>query len=220
MALEDFDGYTEEDSGSSLDVTSDTITASTLTMNEEARVYTSKGVGHFGTTFEHLFKTNASLIDNNAKAGTWAVSNVVEDVNYWEDNSSQAMAVTWIDDAYVIYLNEYEAADSDGSNRDQSTDYFIIVERTGDTTCEARIYSDSDRTSLVDTVRVAVPSGRAYQYIFGVNSYVTGSGLDSSFTVEDLDLQEAAGGRIGNMIGQGGLIGSGGPIIGTGGLVG
>ncbi|MEA3367159.1 MAG: hypothetical protein U9R68_03480 [Planctomycetota bacterium] len=42
-----------------------------------------------------------------------------------------------------------------------ATKYYCTIERASDTSIELRIYSDSGRSTLVDTLRVSVAAGRA-----------------------------------------------------------
>lgn len=70
----------------------------------------------------------------------------------------------------------------------------MTIERTSTTAIECRIYSDAARTTLLDTLSIALPSGRTYRYVFATNSHNSGTVYQASYTVEDLDLDPSAGG--------------------------
>ena len=194
---EDFTTYTEQDPNDRLSITANTITVTGLTRNEDAYVYDDKGADHFGATFEHLLDTQcSSSTEPYAASVCWAVSNLVDDAQYWWANQSQAADVYWYNNPLEMIIVETEAQVSDTSvGLSADTRYYLAVERTGETALECRIYSDSARTTLVDTITVSLPSGRRYRYVFAVNSYNTGGGFGdraASGDVRNLDLQEGA----------------------------
>ena len=69
----------------------------------------------------------------------------------------------------------------------------MTADRDG-TSLDLRIYSNSARTTLVDTLSVTIASGRTYRYVFAVVSHDYNDNDTISFDVKDLDLKEAAGG--------------------------
>lgn len=195
--LEDFtDGWTELDPNTHIGVAANKLTVVGLARNEDAWIYVDKGASHFGTTFEHLF--DLKFISASAAwgvGGVWAVSNVINDVKYWVDNTSQALDFRMhrhSNGNHIFVLEETEAASVDEGIITQGTQYYPLVERTGDTTAESRIYDDSGRTSLVDTLNVSVTAGRSWRNLFGCVSYNTATGETVTFDFENLDLQEAA----------------------------
>ena len=67
------------------------------------------------------------------------------------------------------------------------------MERTTATNVQLRLYSDSARSTLVDTLDVTVSSSRTYQYIFGATSYNDGYSVYITYDVENLDLTGGGG---------------------------
>ena len=194
MAVEDFTGYTETDPNSDIVVTSGKVAVTTMSQAHDSYVYDDKGASHFGATWEHKFKLVTSAAGFSTYAGTWAISNVINDCKYWYDNSSQAFFCYMTDSpgptSYLI--RDAETGNEDVYTSSQPETRYWTVERTGETTLEARIYSDEARLTLLDTLAVTVTSGRKHRYVFPCVSWNSGSGGDWSFDVEDLDLQEAA----------------------------
>jgi len=193
---EDFTAYTELDPNSRFAIAASQIDADGLTRNEDAYVYADKGAGHFATPFEHDVAVTPQATDDTAVGVFWAVSNVVDDARYWYVNNSQAISA-WLyrsSSLYTIRLRQHEpSAETDSyGNYTHATPYYCTAERTADTTMVLRIYSDASRTTLLDTLAVGVPSGRAYRYVFGANSYNSGDADAISFDVANLDLHEGA----------------------------
>ena len=191
MAYEDFTTYVEADPGSDITVTANKLDVWEIPNNVDAWVYADKGAGHFGTTFEHDFKLKIEYDRYNRAGSVWGVSNVVEDAYYWSANNSQALYVLHVYDNR-IQLREAEATDSDIYTGSQDSTYYPTAERTGDTTAVLRIYSDEAQTDLLDTLAVAVPSGRSYRYMFAYASWNTGDAGYISHEIENLDLNEGA----------------------------
>lgn len=196
MALEDFTTYTEVDPDTCLTVTANKIAAVDLDGDFDTYVYADKGASHFGATFDHDFKFTTGAHSAQAWAIVWAVSNSVDDALNWYSDQDEAL-VCWLGvDADRIILWNMEDRSSDywdlGSDW-AGIPYYLSANRTSETTMSIRIYSDSGRTTLIDTISVSVTSGRRYRYVFGLNSRNAGTGgKNCTLDVEDLDLQEGA----------------------------
>lgn len=198
MAYEDYTDYTEVDPNNRFTVTTNKIEVAALQGNEDAWIYDDKGSSHFATTFEHDVKVRAiSGTAAYASVGCWAVTNTIEDIDYLRDNLSEALLVrvqvNSANDAWQLYLRECEAADTALYTAADKTDttWYLTSKRTADITFEHRIYSDSGRESLVDTLAVAVPSGRAYQHVMACVSLNDGQARSITGEIENLDLNEA-----------------------------
>ena|GEM_PF-6308124 len=199
--LEDFTGYTETDPGSDFTVTTNKIAVAALPGNIDAYVYDDKGAAHFGNTFTHYFKLTVASMDSNLYHGCWAVSNVIDDRDDWYGNDeacSVAMYATGGGFKPGMVSEEGSSVDWCASIRAFATPIYLTVERTANNAIQCRAYSDSGRTSLIDTMSSAIPTAggdRAYRYAFGVVSAHTSQANTATFDVEDLDLNEAAAGN-------------------------
>ena len=198
MALEDFTTYTEDDTPAVVTVTANKVAVASMAREDASWVYDDKGASHFGATFEHDFEFvggAAGLIEQ----GTWAVSNLITGgTSDWDVNNRQALGLVWRGNGDEGRLKGYEDNDEDetinGSLPDDSTRRYLTVERTSETSATCSVYSDSGRSTLVDSVTVAVTSGRRFQYVFALVPQNNATGRTSSWDVENLDLKEAAAG--------------------------
>jgi len=140
-----------------------------------------------GPDFRHNFEVTHQS-GTTGRAAVWALSNDLDDVKNWDDDDDQAVSVTLVGAASpTLVLTNHESGASDTSTGlTTQTKYYCTVERTADTTVECRIYSDSARTTLVDTLSVAIASGRTWRYLLGCNSYNDSSADAISFDVENL----------------------------------
>lgn len=195
MALEDFTTYSDV-VDTWLTINSNDIESANSGQNADAYVMDDKGADHFGASFEHTLATKN--LDTNAyrQTGCWAVSNTVDDAQYWFVNDSQAAVADW---RYAtdlrLRLRESEADDSDQSADalSNNTLYYLKVTRTSETSLQVEIYSDATRETLVDTLSITITDGRRYRYVAGFVNYNTGHFSANDIYVENLDLQEAAG---------------------------
>ncbi len=92
----------------------------------------------------------------------------------------------------IFRLENIEAGTLDQAGVSIGTQYYCTIERTSVTAIELRIYSDSGRTTLIDTLTQSIPSEVSYRYIYSAMSTNSGhSGRIITFDSENLDLQEA-----------------------------
>ena len=200
MAYEDFSAYTETDPNGHISKTSSRVTVTHMTIKEDACVYADKTANHFGATFKHDITATYvgySSDDYYAQASVWAVSNTVDDSYGWDGNNNQAIHAAFLAYDWILARNEESGTEDGYYHSPLSTDpYYCTAERTSETAFEFRIYSNSARTTLVDTLTLAVTNGRRYRYAFAANSHNTGEGEGGdniSFYTENFDLNEAAG---------------------------
>jgi hypothetical protein len=182
-------------------ITSNEITATDLSIGEDAYVYRDLGTGHF-SEFEHLFRTRLIGINSlsTVYATAWAVANVLDDGGDWYANASEALGCFWLWSAgapdYRFYLRDYEdgGADQDYvAGLAAGVDYYVTAERSGGAAF-AHVYSDAGRTTLIDSLAVAPPAARTYRYVLPIGSHNNGNASRRiSLMVADLDLQEVPG---------------------------
>lgn len=202
MATEDLTTYTEVDPGSDYTVTSTTIDVSGLKRNIDAYVYKDFGAAYFDGDFIHYYEMNAHGATNGIWYN-WGLANIVDDFNGIDSSSGDLLAVN----IYSIYpstvqLRECDAGtiyfDSGTINND--TLYYFTVERDESVgtygTLYCRIYSDEAKTTLVDTLTVALHSSKKdYQYFYAANSHNSGTTENfASGSSQNYDLNTASGG--------------------------
>jgi len=200
MAYEDFSTYTEVDPNNRITIggVGNVRIDHQAIRNEDAHVYDDKGSNHF-QNFEHLVDIRSDFNNGDSMGGVWAVSNTVDDMKYWIDNTKRALWLRFYDRTVSgderIYLDEQ--TESGGHTFDSynlaapNTWYYVVIERD-DTTLTCDIYSDSARSVWVDTLTVTCEgvSTAKYQYVFGCNTQNTGAAVLMNNDIENLDLQE------------------------------
>jgi len=195
MGTEDFTTYTEVDPNSHISVTSTTIDADVYE-NEEAYVYADKGADHFGAAFEHDIEVTPDDWSSYwSEMGFGILTNVVDGWKDLRNLSKQAVGIQLYGNpsAITFYIRDCEDGSNDsGGAVAEGTTRYLTIERTSETDIEARIYSDSGRTTLVDTISTTITSGRRYRYIMPASSYHVGQAQEAFATVANLDLNEAA----------------------------
>ncbi len=200
MALEDFTTYTEVDPNGRYAVAANQITVTNLNRDDNAFVYSDKGAGHFGTTFVHNVdgRMDSGTSTNGGIGVFWDVSNTVADAQTVLNGSGQIILVRlyWFTTRRILIQNGEPSASDQWIGVVLGTWYYCTAERTGDTTFEFRIYSDSGRTTLIDTLTLSITVGRAYRYVMGANSFDTNQNtrlFNGAFA--NLDLNEAVNRR-------------------------
>lgn len=189
MATEDFTTYTEVDPGEDLTVIATKITATNAIKNQEWYVTKDKEADHFGD-FEHLEKVNTTASDDYGSLGFWGLSN---GSNTMGDMFTNNEGLMWMFSHGVpphIYLQDASNDNYDSFACSYSTDYYCTIKRAV-TAGTVKIYSDAERTNLLDTVAITT-SELKYRWIYGCISYNSGEiAAQVSGYTENLDLQES-----------------------------
>jgi len=196
-SYEDFTTYTEESDPDTRINTTATHIDAILRRDEDTYLYKDKGADHFGSSWEHLVDATFVSADSSGSCAIpWAVSNYIDDMQYWRDNAKSHYCLFFYRsvNTYRLYLQEKHNGDAhtvDYSTGSLSlgTPYYLTINKSS-TTLTCKIYTDSDRTSLYDTLLRTVDDD-AFQYIFGCSSQNTGNAYIAEVDVDNLDLQEA-----------------------------
>lgn len=203
MAVVDFTTFTEVDPGTKIAVTSTKIDVTTMLDSDDARVYKDMGAGHFAGDFEHLITVyvNSSTVNGLANL-VWGVSNTTTDEvtnlgsnGHWlrmydENGTNGSLAFREMDGGAA-----YD--DGTGLTLSLNTPYYLKCKRDEAVgtygTVYVYIYSDSGRTTLVDTLSIAVHSStKDYQYVYAYAGWGSEAGAYSwTGYTENLDLQES-----------------------------
>ena len=197
MATENYTTYdADTDPNERFTVAAAKITITGLLNNEDAYVYADKGASHFGPTFTHDLetKTTASV---SGKFIAWAVTNFIDDFNggCWA-GAGTGLGVFYEQGTKLWLLNGDGNLSDSWASATLGTLYYITVERTSETAVVERIYTDAARTVLADTLAVSVTNGQRFQYVYGAQSWNSGTDSSVSGYVENLDLNEAAAGHV------------------------
>lgn len=188
MAIEDFGTYTEEDEDDGITVTSDKVSYD-LHQQKERYLYKDFGVDHF-TDFEHLvtlyFASGGNFLCNIIG---WAMSNILDDLRGIYGASGDFICIIF--QSSLLYLYECDGGTfyTDSYNLNEDTPYYLTFEKSG-TAFTCKIYSDSARTNLVDTLELTLHSDYNFRYLYGCNTWKDGEDRGGSGYTEDLDLQE------------------------------
>jgi len=199
MAKEDFTTYTEVDPNSRITKTADRVTWTDLTRKEDAYVYKDKGVDHFNGDFEHLITIYLDAATTGGRTGAlWGLTNIVDDEKGIADANEDELLVFFYYDGtdHWIYLREYHGgvATTDRCVCALDTPYYLKIKRDESIGTYGRlycyIYSNPERTTLVDTLQVDLHAKIDFRYIFSIQTYRDeASGTISGYS-ENLDLQE------------------------------
>lgn len=208
MPFEDFTTYDETDPNADISIDDAvTITVTSMRMDADGYVSDSKGANHFNDDFAHKIKVTCDDVDEQKDFPIgffWGLFNTA---------GSEADAGDGLDAGFQWYdglgannirvlIRESDAGV--GANQDnwdggtQATNYWCLIERDSlNDIFTCKIYTDQFIT-LVDTLTIdPLNNDDDYEYVepaFSFDGTIFGfyGARWISFTVEDLDLQEAA----------------------------
>lgn len=193
--MEDFTTYTEQNGD--ISVTSSRCTFITMRRDSVARLYKDFSAGHFGD-FEHDFTS----VINIAEAGdssdrSWGNIHSLTDTVDLARNINDGFYISVSQNSDVFGNFRYQLTQKeDGTKLDFDLGvirlvdfYYLTIKRSG-TLGTVKIYSDSDRTNLLETLSITCNT-TTYQYLLVVQAggwtsdpadYINGY-------IEDLDFQ-------------------------------
>ena len=188
MAYEDFTTYTEVDPGTKITVATNKVSWVGLMDLSVSYVYKDYGANYFTGNFEHLFTPHITGSTANGYVMMYTIGAQYGDYGSLTDALSfyhyaPAGTFSW-------RIRDFGTTNSDSYNSVVDNDYYVTVDRIS-TTFRARIYSDSARTTLLDTLSIT-GSSNAFRYLQAVASENGGGGADNTTGyTENLDLQIA-----------------------------
>ena len=200
MATEDFTTYTKADPESHLTVTATRCTYTNLDKDTDTWIYDDKGASHFDGDFEHLLDVYLDASDNLGYVYHWALTQEVNDIRWLQTNLKEILGSFFYRSGggvYQLYIVEWfnGSGYTDIYNCSLDTTYYLKLKRDeavgANGTLYCYIYSDPDRTTLLDTLSVSLHGKIDFQYIFACNTYNSGTTQKQSGYCENLDLQEA-----------------------------
>ena len=198
--LENFTTFTEVDEDGDYTITSTKIDISSLRGDAVSYVYKDMGANFFSGDFTHkleVFVNSGSSDGQSTKL--WAVSNDIGTYSSLTTGSKSFLALRADREGTqslirIIEVDSGTAYTDQWIGGDDDTLYYLTITRDEATgtygTIYCYIYSDSGRTTLVDTLSVALhTSKKDFRYIYGAMSRGT-TGESDYFTgyVQNLDL--------------------------------
>ena len=176
MAVEDFTTYTEVDPNSRVTVTATRITWAAIERDEITYVYKDKGVAFFGGDFTHYLTINTTAIGNGMVATHWAIANAIDTFEGIKGDGGSQLTLRVSGGASTIGVTIGEVDSGTGYGDDYilytaGTVLYLKIVRDESVgtygTIYCYIYSDADRTTLVDTLSVTLhTSKKDYRYIY------------------------------------------------------
>ncbi len=171
---ENLTAYTEVDPGTPPEytvVTENKVTVTNLPWNVDAYIYKDYGVDYF-TDFTHDFEFQFdSGLNASALLFPWCVSNDVDDVRAWL-SAEEGIAFWCIGNGSLRLweLKNNQFTDSGAGTLSPDTLYYGRAVKSG-TSMSVSVYSDSGRTTLVDTRNLTLAEDFNYRYHFASQSY-------------------------------------------------
>jgi hypothetical protein len=188
-SYENFTTYTEVDAESDFTVTATKALYDTMERDVISYVYKDYGTNYFDN-FDINFEIEVTYSQNVGLNGLFAISNTIDTL------SAQITATDGIHvRAYAnssnmtLYLKDANTGNEDSWVVGGTTIplRYCRITRVG-TTCTLYIYSDSARTTLVDTLSITCETG-AKRYLYALCSYETAStGNDQSGYTQNLQI--------------------------------
>lgn len=182
---EDLTTYTEVDPNSHISATSSRMTGTDINRNETAYAYYDKGVDYFDA-IDIDFDFRMTEISSNDIFGLTGVSNTLDCQNAWGANDMRVTAYFPSGLQARLYLST--SVGGDYMVISVNTTYYCTLERAaGNATFNLKVYSNSDRTNLLDTLTCNISTASTkHRYIFGISSQYTNNNYAASGYVENV----------------------------------
>lgn len=168
---EDYTTYEKVDPASDFTVITNKITYDTVRNDELCYVRKDKGVDHFGD-FEHLVDVTVTETPHAiAYFNFWALSQVVTS-QYGMSIELEGLCAYHLRQTGIgwLFFKDYNNGNGDYYELiSPYTTYYLTIKRVG-TVGTLKIYSDSERTDLLDTLTIETTTLK-YRYIFGAMSF-------------------------------------------------
>ena len=199
MAAEDFTTFTEVDPNGRISKTSSRVTWTLLQRDEDAYVYKDKGASFFNGDFVFELDVRLTGGSNNGFVYYWALANLVDDAKGIQDASGDSLGIIIKIGSAVsrrIVLEEVDGGsafgDGAGFEIPFDTTFFLTIKRDESLETHGKIflfiYSDSGRTTLVDTQSITLHSSKKdFRYLYGCQSFNAATAETLSAFTENLE---------------------------------
>ena len=189
---EDLSTYTEVDPNSHISATSSRMTGTGIHRKETAYAYYDKGADYFDA-LDIYFDIRATNLDSNDILGVFGISNTLNHIGAFGTSDIKVVFYYPGGGSRGLYLGTGGALDYMAIS--VNTTYYCILERAaGSASVNLKVYSDSGRKTLLDTLTgtMAVASTK-HRYIFGISSQYTNDGYAANGYVENVVINAVGG---------------------------
>lgn len=187
MPYEDYYTYTEYDLYNHITIISANTISFMAYRNSDDYVYKDKGwLGYF-YNFEHQIAVRfGGFSQANPIAHVWTLT--WNTVNDWGDCQDGDLTVKFYRHNKFGFTLQFRAKTIffDWSTIAQHTWYYLTIERTGNLNFTCKIYTDSARTILYDTLTGEIEQERSWRYIYACQTHNTGGGQGSAMIWADI----------------------------------
>lgn len=195
MAEEDLTTYTESDPSSNIGVSSDTITVTSARRNENYYVVKDFGEDHFNGLDIDFRIHHLSTSDTGGLLGALGLSSTLNYQGSWEETTSIYIFTikTGSSTCEMRLYRGYDAA-TDSISISMNTTYYCTINRsTSNDTVTVSVYTDSDRTSLLDTLSVSgFGTGTKYRYFYAAVSRYYNSNNSASGYIAHIEINDVS----------------------------
>lgn len=193
MTLEDFTTYAKVDPNTHISESANHVDFDCY-CNEDARLYKDYGVDHFGD-FEHKIDVNlVSTSGSYPRLQCYALTNDLDDLQGLTTAAKTFLVIFRYKSPSYNRLTLREVYEGDiyediYPDCALNTWYYLTITKTG-TALTCKIYSDSDRTDLLDTLSLTLHADHKFRYLHVCQTYNLGQAYIGYGDIENLDLQE------------------------------
>ena len=191
----DYTTFTKNDPNSHLGIVGTDHLDFDAYRNEDCYLYKDYGVDYFGDFDNHKVDIWLSRTSDSGSQGTvWMLSDDIDDVKGLKDANKDYIRVyvvysdklnqrIWLEECYngVTYVDDYFTDTFDYNWR------YITIEKSG-TSLICKIYSDSARTTLLDTLSLTLHTDHKFRNLFACNTYNQGVADVCTLDIENLSI--------------------------------
>lgn len=196
MATEDLTTYTEVDPNSHITVATGKVTGAGINRNESAYLYKDFGAGYFNA-LNINFEFKCTELSTNDIGGLVCTANDVGDKSQWTGDNIWCSIYYASGGSRKIYLG------ADYYVLTVNTLYYCTLSRSaGSDTVSLKIYSDSARTTLLDTLTTTISASATFRYLYAMSSLYTNFNSGCSYYVENVEIVTAESSIVPRLIGH------------------
>jgi hypothetical protein len=170
--MEDLTTYSEVDGNAKLTVTSTTATLSGGTDNTLYSLYKDKGADYFDALdFDFEFRLNTTVQTDSMIALSLVNTATPSTYSYGASGADDLHIGLYWYNALFLRLIKGQWVAQDNYNASVNTTYYCTVTRdAGGDVITLKVYSDSARTTLLDTLTLSGFSGLKWRYIYALTT--------------------------------------------------
>lgn len=186
VSIIDFSSYTEVDPSSYLTISTTKVEWTSLPRNVDAYLYYDYGTDNFDA-LDVDFDLYLDAHSTYGRVGALAFTNTVDDANAFASTDLSVVTHKTNSTTHKIRLIRGNDVAYDEYTCSTGTTYYCtLVRAAGNDTATLYIYSDSDRTSLLDTLVVTGFSTTKWRYNMAGVSYNSGNAYAASGWIDNV----------------------------------